>query len=210
MTTNPELQAEQAYIDRAYACLARTKLRLSHGNPGTGRVASGCLAIKIGLGNETTRDERTCPIEFGLRQARVCLSHGNTCSQLADLLGLHRAFNRRQYLALPDPIAWLDPDARDHAAFTNHTDRHFTACAQRTGCGNHVCHARLARDNDGYARHLLVRSTVCPRTASRAPPAAKHHIGCNDGGQYEHTRNDEIASLATSGDILIRQIAPVG
>ena len=173
----------------------RAKLGLGDAHAGGGGIARRPLAVEIGLGHEAATGQRLGALQFRLGQRRVGAGDLDAGGQLRRLLGLHRPFDDGQGLPGADPAARLDQNARDHAAFAGHADRHVDSGGKRPGRGDRARHGLAAGDDDGDGRGLGAGAAGPARGPARfIAAAAEQHEGRDDGDDADDRGDDDVAA----------------
>ena len=185
-----EARRRSAYIQPAGTSARFGERRFRDANAGIGGVTSRNTALDIRLGDETARDERLSPLQFLLRKASVGAGYVDLGCQLGAGLCLHRAIDDRQDLARADPLARLDKNPDDLAAFSGDADRHFAARCESARGRNRTIDRLPAGNCDRHGRRRCAALAVGTARGRGFFAAAEHEEGHRKGDD-EHAGGDE-------------------
>ena len=173
-------------------------MRLRHADPRARRIAGCSQAVDIGLRDEAAFDQLQRAIEIGLREIGVGLRDLDLSGGAAHLLRLDRLVDLREHLTLAHPVTRVDGDRDDTAAFADHTNRHFTACSERTGGRQLALDRRAPGGDHGHRRRLGI---LVPRR-SRGAIAASQEEGDNRETEHKETGHDVDAAATAPFGVL--------
>ena len=192
-------------VQPAIARLRLGILRLRDADARIGGIASGALAVHVGLGNKAARHQRIGARQFGLRQIGVGLRDADRGGKAGRLLCLHRTIDDRERLSGADPLAGLDQHADDLPAFAGDPDGHFASCRDRAVGRNGRLNRLAARHHHGDAGHRCGACAACRTASARGTVFARTERvpGRRQGEHDQHHCDDQARPFAAAVRLVI-------